>query len=132
MAGYANRVVTLHFPELSEEGDDIHIVMRNPKLVAPDELRRRDVAANPDGTPADMGEAMLASYEVIAKLIIGWFAYDATETDAEGNMPRLTLPATPAQVGKLPLMIINAISEEMGKVNPQKPTESPEAPTSRT
>jgi hypothetical protein len=130
MAGYANRVRTLHFPELSEDGEDIHVVIRNPKLVPPGEMRRRDVATNDDGTPADMDEAMDASYELIAKLIIGMFAYDATATTED--QPRLMPPWNAASVAKLPLEIINGISEEIGNVNPQKPTADQEAPTSRT
>lgn len=128
MAGYAKRFVTLHFPELSEDGDDVHIVLRNPKLMAPSELRRRDVALGPDGEPEDMNDAMQASYEVMAKLVIGWHVYDATSTDDE--QPLLGLPATGHSVGKLPMEIVTAIGQQLGKVNPPTPTASPEESTS--
>jgi hypothetical protein len=131
MPGYANRIVTITFPELTEEGDPvIHVVMRNPKLVPPGEMRRRDVKLGPDGEP-DADDAMAAAYEVMAKLIIGWLAYDATSTEADGDQARLTLPATAEQVGKLPLEILNTLAEQLN-VNPQTPTASPEAGTSRT
>jgi hypothetical protein len=129
MAGYANRVVTIHFPDLSEEGDDIHVVMRNPKLIPPGEMRRREPKTNPDGT-VNEEDALMATYEIPAKLIIGLFAYDASST-AE-DQPRLVPPWNAETVAMLPMEMINAISEEMGRVNPQKPTADQEAATSRT
>jgi len=128
MAGYARRVIKLDFPDLAEADDDIHIIIRNPKLVPPGELRRRDIKVGPDGMPEDMEEATSAGYEVLAKLIIGWRVYDATST--EDDQPRLGLPATAALVAKLPMEIINRLGVELSKVNPQKRTESPEATTS--
>jgi hypothetical protein len=85
MPGYANRIVTLSFPELTEEGDPtIHVIMRNPKLVPPGEMRRRDVKLGPDGEP-DSDDAMAAAYEVMAKLIVGWLAYDASAAAPDGD-----------------------------------------------
>jgi hypothetical protein len=130
MAGYANRTVTLDFPELSEDGDLIRVVIRNPKLVPPAEMRRKDVELDADGNPVDPDAAFQATCDVMAKLIIGWHAYDATVVDE--NQPLLGLPATGAAVAKLPLEILNRIGEELGKANPQVPTASPEESTSKT
>jgi hypothetical protein len=135
LAGYANRVVTLHFPELAEEGDDIHVVLRNPRLMAADELRsaggsggkedmariaaaQAAVAAGgevPDGLVTD--EDANRGYALVAKLVIGWHVYDATST--EDDMPLLPLPATVESVGKLPMEILTAIMEQVGKAAPK-------------
>lgn len=136
MPGYANRIITLTFPELAEDGDHIEVVIRNPRLMPVDELRsagdgltraeleqfqaaQQALAAGqpvPDGLvtdkDADRGFAM------VAKLIIGWHVYDATSTQAE--QPLLPLPATPELVRKLPMEILTRLMEEVGKVNPQK------------
>jgi hypothetical protein len=127
MPGYANRVVTIHFPELSEPEDDVHVVMRNPKTVPAGELRSSagDVAMGADGQPADDEKTETAGYAVLAKLIIGWHVYDGTSTEAE--QPLLPLPATPESVGKLPMEILTRLSEELAKVNPQQTPASPEA-----
>jgi hypothetical protein len=126
MPGYANRVVTIHFPELSEPEDDVHVVMRNPKTVPAGELRSSagDVATGEDGQPTDAA-AEGAGYAVMAKLIIGWHVYDGTST--EDDQPLLPLPATPESVGKLPMEILTRLSEELAKVNPQPTPASPEA-----
>jgi hypothetical protein len=131
MPGYANRIVTINFPELTADGDPlIHVVMRNPRLVPPGEMMRGEVPLGPDGTP-DTKAAMSASYEILAKLIIGWHVYDATDA-SEGDQARLTLPATAAAVGKLPMEILNKLAEQLTAVNPQTATASPEAGTTRT
>jgi hypothetical protein len=130
MPGYANRIVTIHFPELSEPPDDVHVVMRNPKTVPAGELRSSagDVPTGPDGTPADDDKAESAGYAVLAKLIIGWHVYDGTST--EDDQPLLGLPATPESVGKLPMEILTRLTEELAKVNPQPTPASPGATSS--
>jgi hypothetical protein len=117
MAGYANRVVTLPFPELSDdqETDPIRVTIRNPRLMPPDELRMKgDIDEN------DEDAVMAATYEMMAKLIIGWRVYDASapveldETgEVTGDQPMLDMPATPEKVAKLPLEIINRIGAEL-------------------
>ena len=137
MAGYAKRTIRLDFPELAEDGDEIYVVIRNPKTVPPGELvakARRLPAAAPDAeggegeTEMDADEALSTTNEIFARLIVRWHVYDGTSTEDE--QPVLGLPATPADVGKLPLEILNAIGEELAKANPQKRTESQEATTS--
>jgi len=125
--GYANRLVHLDFTEeLAEPGDQIWITIRNPKLLAAGELRPRDVAMMPDGvTPVNIGDAESAMYEMLAKLIVGWHVYDASELalDSDGRpvaQDVLPLPATPDSVAKLPAIIVKKISEEItNAVNPQ-------------
>jgi hypothetical protein len=130
MAGYANRTVRLEFPDLSEFDDLIYVVMRNPKTVPPDDLRAAgNVPAGADGEP-ETEAAMRASYQIFSRLVVSWHVYDATSNDE--NQPLLGLPATPADVAKLPLEILNAMGEELAKVNPQTPTEAQGAGTSKT
>ena len=125
--GYANRLVHLDFTEeLAEPGDQIWITIRNPKLLAAGELRPRDIAMMPDGvTPVNVSDAESAMYEMLAKLIVGWHVYDASDLalDALGNpgaQQILPLPATPENVAKLPAIIVKKISEEItNAVNPQ-------------
>jgi hypothetical protein len=114
--GYANPVITLPFKELSSdwETDPIRVTIRNPRLVPPAELRPKGLDSE------DEGEVMLASFEVMARLIVGWRVYDASapiELDAEGNVvgeqPLLPLPATAALVAKLPLEIVQRLGEEV-------------------
>lgn len=122
MAGYANRVVNLEFRELSEdwETDPIRVVIRNPRLMPPGELQPREVPNGPDGTP-DRDEANLAMYEVIAKLVIGWRVYDASELALDPEtfepLPQQLLPqgATVETVRKLPTLIVNRIAEQLTK-----------------
>ena len=134
MPGYANRVVTIHFPELSEPEDDVHVVMRNPKTVPAGELRSSAgdfaaaEAAEGAGFAVSDEKAEHAGYAVLAKLIIGWHAYDGTS--AEDDQPLLGLPATPELVAKLPMEILTRLSEELAKVNPQPTPASPGATSS--
>ena len=134
MAGYANRLITETFPELTQAGDPvIHVIMRNPRLVPPDEMRRADIAVGPDGAPVDEGAAKRASDELMAKLITGWLVYDASAGAPEGDAGRLPLPATAESVAKLPMEIINRLAERISSsVNPQKPTPAPEGGTGTT
>lgn len=125
ISGYANRIVTLKFPALAEAGENLFVALRNPRLVPPSELQPKEIALDADGRPVDLAAAQQANNEVIAKLIVGMRAYDATDfqVDAEGNpLPQRLLegPVTPAVVAKLPMEIIKAISEELtAAVNPQ-------------
>jgi hypothetical protein len=113
MAGYANRTVMLDFPDLSEDGDRIHVVIKNPKVVPLAELRPQNVTLGPDGNPNE-DEAESATYRIIAGLVKAWHVYDATSL--EEDQPELALPATPESVAKLPMMITERIAEEIAKV----------------
>lgn len=121
IAGYANRVIHMPFPELSEdpENDPIWVSLRNPRLVPPEELRPKGVATDPNtGQPLDTNAAEMAMYTVFAKLIIGWRVYDASymaldETTGEPlDQPRLPMPPTPETVAKLPSAILTRLVEE--------------------
>jgi hypothetical protein len=57
-------------------------------------------------------------YALVAKVIIGWHVYDATST--EDDMPMLPIPATVESVGKLPMEILTAIMDEVGKATPRQ------------
>jgi hypothetical protein len=136
--GYANRVVTLTFDELSDDPEDrIWVCIRNPKLVPIDEMRSGagDVATDADGKPADSDAAAKSGYRIFAKLIVGWHVYDATvlpELNAAGEDvgAQVLLPQAPVTVetvAKLPLAILNRLMEELGSVNPPQTPQSQEA-----
>ena len=135
ISGYRNRVITLSFPELAEEGDDIHVVIRNPRLMPAEELRamagarsdadlqrlaaaQQAIAQTGDAGDLVTDEDANRGFEMVARLIIGWRVYDATST-AE-DQPLLPLPATVESVGKLPQEILTRIMEEVGKANPPR------------
>lgn len=114
MAGYANRVVTQHFPELSEDGDNVFVVFRNPKTQTISKLEAEAVALGPDGTP-DPAAATVAMHGLMARLIIGGKLYDARVDgiDAAGNpvdQPLLEFPLTVDSAPGLPLEVIASIT----------------------
>lgn len=111
MAGYANRTIKLDFPGLSEDGDEVYVAIRNPRIVPPGELRGRDIALDGNGQPVDPGEAEQAMYETLAKLVVSWHVYDGT--DLSDDQAPLPLPATAENVAKLPTDIINRVAEEI-------------------
>jgi hypothetical protein len=134
--GYANRVVTISFPDLSDDPEDrIWVCMRNPKLVPIDEMRREEVALDAGGLPVDSDAAAAAGYRLLAKLIVGWHVYDATiapvlnaageDVSEQRLLPQA--PAAPETVAKLPMEILNRLSEELKGVNPQPTPASQEA-----
>jgi hypothetical protein len=108
MPGYANRTILLTFPELSEDGDNVHVVIKNPKTVPLAELTPKGGGSVVDGQ-VDMEQAMPAMYAVIAGLVKAWHVYDATSLD--DDQPPLPLPATAESVAKLPHEITNQIME---------------------
>jgi hypothetical protein len=126
MSGYANRVITLSFPELTEPGEpEIHVIMRNPRLMPPAELAPQNVELDENNQPKDFDAAKTANDTVLAKLVIGWRAYDASDiqVDEDGNvLPQapLPLPANAELVGKLPAAIfMRMIREVTDAVDPQ-------------
>jgi hypothetical protein len=109
MPGYANRTVHLGFPELTEDGDqEIHLIVKNPKVVPLDELQPADVAVGPNGQP-DEAAARPAMYKVISGLIKAGHVYDATNFD-DDQQP-MTLPLTPDDVARLPWEIVKAVTD---------------------
>lgn len=120
MSGYSNRVIHLRFDELSEDPavDPIWVVIRNPRLMPPGELRATDVPTDDDGKPLDEGAAEDAMYERIAKLVIALRAYDAANITVDEQtgelLPQELLrpPVTAALVRRLPMEIINRVADE--------------------
>lgn len=128
--GYANRVITQAFPEVSDGPDDkIWVAIRNPRLALAPEIT--SATQGSDGEQASTN-AMLAA------LIVGWRVYDASAPvtlDADGNdvsepAELLPLPATPELVAKLPAVIYIWLGEQLRKAFPQMPTGSQEGGTS--
>lgn len=117
MAGYANRLITLKFEDLSEPDDLVHVVMRNPKTLPAGELLSKEALSLAE-TSKDEGAGTLANletmYPVLAKLVVGWHVYDGT-VDTE-DMPLLDLPATAESVAKLPFEILQAMVEKFTDV----------------
>ncbi|MDI5965718.1 hypothetical protein [Streptantibioticus silvisoli] len=131
MSGYNNRFVLLTFPEL---GEKVSVLLRNPKLQPPNDLTPEDVPVDADGEPVDQKDAERAVYKMVAGLIVDWRVYDAS---ASGETPAIDLDAddldaqmaaleaadqvrldkvTPENVARLPMAILNRISEEIGRV----------------
>jgi hypothetical protein len=125
MAGYANRTVYLGFPEFTEAGDrEVHVVIRNPRLMPPGELTPQKIALDANGKPIDLEAAKYANNALMAKLVIGWHVYDTNyAVDEDGNelpQERLPLPATAELVAKLPTRIFAKITTEItGAFDPQ-------------
>ncbi|BFP50030.1 hypothetical protein KCMC57_63980 (plasmid) [Kitasatospora sp. CMC57] len=109
MSGYAGRLITLDFPELTEEGGaPVRVVIRNPKTLPWHEL------IAPDTTEEGAVGTLKASYEVIARVVTAWTVYDATSNDEQ--QPLLGLPATPELVAKLPRPITERIIDLLNGV----------------
>lgn len=141
MGNYRDRVITKHFPQLAEDGDDIWVCIRNPQTMAPEELRPEKVTVNADtGEVEETEENKRAGNEILAKIVIGWHAYDATwpiEVDSHGNVisgdaPALPHPATGKSVAKLPTPIYLWMGEMLQKANPLAQPEPPADGTSKT
>lgn len=114
MGRYANQLIRLDFPDLSEDDDPIYVTIRNPKTVPSDTLMpKQDVPEGPDGKP-ESSAAISASYEVMGELIVDWHVYDAL--DDRDDSPPLELPATPDKLRRLPFDILQRIAGEMNKV----------------
>lgn len=111
MPGYANRLVTRTYPDLSEPDDQVHIVLRNPKTVPIDDLIP-DV--NDAGGVIPESEMRQATYEVIARLVVGGHLYDATAVG--DDQPLLDYPLTPKTVAALPMDIINDLAKLISEV----------------
>lgn len=121
MAGYKGRFIRLDFPDLGEDGDDIHVTLRNPQTVPFDVLTPKGVVYGPDGEPVDREHFNRAMFDVYASLISDWRVYDATSL--EDDQPLLESPATGTLFGKLPRAIQNRIADEVN--NRRNPTTTP-------
>lgn len=145
MSGYANRVVKLDFPDLSEDWatDPIWVVIRNPKTMDPKELASAyegNTGFGDDGKVADREAAEHTTDKVIAKLVIAARAYDATveptidpltgEVTGNADQPLLPhAPWAPETAARLPQKIRTKISEKFTEaVNPQKAQEGSDTP----
>lgn len=132
MPGYANRVIHIPFPELTDDPEDrVWLSIRNPQYMSPQEMRPKELAVGPDGKPADPEAAQAAMYEVYAKLIIGWRVYDPEsiridpDTGEPADMERMPSTPTPSLVAKLPMVILNKLSEVVkNSVNPPSDSET--------
>lgn len=119
--GYAQPFIMLEFSDLSEdpEGDLIWVKIRNPKLLTQDAfVTPEGMGVSPDNKP-DLSSVSLdavraASLENIARVVVAWHVYDAT--DLGDDPPLLELPATAEKVGKLPATILNQISQHIRPV----------------
>lgn len=110
MPGYSNRTIRFDFPDLSEDGDLVHVVIKNPKILPPAEL----IPDSSGGEGESEADSLSRIYPIIARLVKAWHVYDGT---ADGDdLPLLPLPATPEAVAKLPFPILNKISEAMREV----------------
>lgn len=121
MAGFANRVVRIGFPELTEPDEpELFLILRNPKVVSPDEFASSDVAVGPDGQPLNPEDAAERSREIIARLVVTGRMYDATdmgvdmETGELTDQKLLTYPLTKNTARCLPVEVMQKIGAEIG------------------
>jgi hypothetical protein len=127
--GYANRLIRLPFPDLTEDGaQEIFVTIRNPRTVPPDTLVVADLVDRPEGQQLTIDDALRGNATVVSRLIVAWHVYDGDD-DSDDPAP-LPLPATPELVRKLPREIIDAIMAEVNTGKATKP--APEASTSTT
>jgi hypothetical protein len=115
---YANRRVYLGFPDLTEDGDtEIHVIVKNPKVVPLDEIQPADMQFGPDGQPVE-SVARAGMYKVISSLILAGHVYDATVFDEDDNEPQqpMRLPLSPDDVGRLPWEIIKRVTDLIQEV----------------
>ena len=106
MPGYANRNIRYDFPELSEPGDQVYVVLRNRKTVPLEMLTGPE-----DGGQEETKDPARFSREVIARMVVDWHAYDAFGAGADQEP--LPLPATPELVAKLPIEIRTTLSKAL-------------------
>jgi hypothetical protein len=139
---YRDAVITKQFPELADiYGDKVWVTIRNPRIMAVEELRAKGLKTDADGEVIDDEDGEKAShagYGVMARLVIGWRVFDSSgdiELDDDGHPVKLDMPrlgkATAATVAKLPAEIITWLGEEMGRLNPPKPTPDQEDGTGK-
>ncbi|MFD7016140.1 hypothetical protein [Streptomyces sp. NPDC059928] len=131
MSGYSNRYIPLPFPKL---GERVSVLLRNPRLLPPSEITPRDVPLGSNGQPLDPAAAQEAMYEVMARVIVAWNVYDASsaggplDIDLTADNVDEQLKAlesadqkrlgdvTAENVARLPMAIITAIGEELGRI----------------
>lgn len=130
MSGYTNPYVLLTFPEL---GDDVSVLMKNPQLLPPDALTPEDVAMDDDGRPVDNQAANEAGYKMMAGIIVAWKVYEAfspadtldIDPDADpaalfeslsSGVPVRIGKVTPENVGRLPMVVLKRVMEEISRV----------------
>jgi hypothetical protein len=124
MAGYLNRFIDLGFPDLGGVDENnraiVWVKMRNPRLIAGDDLigdSAKTVRLDPEtGKPIEVsaGREMFGTF---AKLILAGNVWDATSLD--DDPPLLPMPPSAADVGKMPIEILNRLGEELSKRNPK-------------
>ncbi len=116
MAGYADRLLRIEFPDLTCDGDPVvFIAVRNPRIVPMSVLQGdTEVAVDPTtGMPTDPKAAEAAMLSTMSVLIKDWLVFDGMD-EADDPAP-LPLPATPDLVAKLPAEIITRLSKEIGE-----------------
>lgn len=127
MTGLKNRIITIEFPELTEDGEPpLYVSFRNPRLVPLDWLRS-NLAVGPDGRPLDQDAATEESYGRIARLMTGIRMYDAE--DLAEDQALLDMPMTPDKVRRMPMEVNNRIVDEFGRLT-ATPTTTPDSTTS--
>jgi len=126
MAGYANRVVRIGFPHLTEpDQPELFVTIKNPRVIPPDEFAVYDMELDANGVPVDKQKAAERTAEIIAKLVVAWRMYDASDFQVDENgepldQQPLGLPATPELVRRLPSAAIRELNQVIGEaMNPQ-------------
>jgi hypothetical protein len=114
VADYADRLVVLTFPELSEDPvrDPLWVAIRNPMHVPP----ARPRAWEGGGEPRLRDAGVL---DTVADLIVSWRLYDPTRFDVnpdtgEATQPLLPPPPVTADlVRRLPAPVVDRIMQEV-------------------
>lgn len=123
MAGLKDRIITVRFPDLTEEGQPVLFVsLRNPRLVPLDWLTSK-LPVNADGTPMDSEMAMHEGYERLARLITGLRMFDAE--DPSEDQALLEMPITAEKVRRFPVAVSTRLANEMARIT-QDFTQTPD------
>lgn len=98
----------------------------NPRTVAWDDLRPKNVAYDANGNAIDPEQYRRAMFAVYASLITEWRVYDSTVR--VGDQPLLASPATGELYAKLASAIQDRIVEKISEL--QNPTKTPDGSSS--
>jgi hypothetical protein len=121
--GYLNRVIHLDFPDLAgtagePERSIVWVKIKNPKLLVGNDVFAdvNTIELDSDGKPSGSVKQEEV-YRTFSKLVIAGYVWDAT--DDTDDPPLIPMPPTPADMGKMPIEILNAIGAELLKTRPK-------------
>lgn len=143
MAGYSQPVIRIPFPDLTTDpqNDPVWVIIRNPKLMSPDELRSGVPGAyGQDGTVLDQAKAEQSSRLMTARIVVAARVYDprvmptfdpvSGEQTSDNAALLQPPPWDEGIVAALPAVIIRAIGDKVADA--LAPKSVPESGTPKT